>query len=423
MSGTVTAGLTRQEGRQPTAVGSNGGATVVTGLVCVLLFMSVNPFLALFLLALLTLVYRIPTFAFIVPAAISFTFFFYFRDYGVDWYPGGATDDVPQYIGLYESDYGLSFGDLFTRFIEQPNGHEPLWHLPLWALINGFDASPDTFVFLHYFVIFCAVFIALATVSTRYLAPLALVYFLLIPISLESISFIWRQQLAFSVFLTGVGLYLVRGHRIGRWLIFASPLLHVSSLFFVAVFLVFEYLWRRGTFDNKLKVSIILVAVLLVIPLASSIFIRFLDSIGLSWIMDYFIGSAGVDQVRVYLLMGGYALPQLAAFYALKNDAANNLFMVLCLAVFSVVLALPAANSIYDRLLMFSLPLLALHLFRCLLLNFSPGWRVPALVCVFLIGVGRVSVPARDGFGPGAFLAFGHAFDPAMGLVKMLASF
>jgi hypothetical protein len=197
--------------------------------------------------------------------------------------------------------------------------------------------------------------------------------------------------------------------------------MHVSIIFFVLVFLAFDYMRKRNAFDNKTKVSIVLLMLLTIIPIVSSALVQMLDSIGFARIMGYF-QSAGANPIRVYLLMGVYALPLLVAFYLLRNDAANNLFMVLNLAAFSIVLALPAANAIYDRLLMFSLPLLALHLFRCLMLNFKPIWRLPALVSVFMIGVMRVSGSAQDGFGPGYFLASGHAFDPTMGIIKMLAS-
>lgn len=404
----------------------NGSAALtsrvgLTAFVCVLMFLLLNPFLALLFLAFISLSYRIPTPVVVLSAATAFTLFFYFRDYGVVWYPS-ATDDVPSYINLYYEGDGISYGELFKRFLEAPNGNEILWSTPWWALINGFDASPETFVFLHYFLIFLMLFIALATLSPRYLPALAVVYFLLIPISIDSIAYIWRQQLAFSVFLAGVGLYMVRGRNSGLLLIFGSVLVHVATTFFVVVFLIFEFLRRRGAFANKLKVSLILLGVLSVIPIASTIIIRVLDTIGLERVLDYLLDSGNVDPRRVYLLMGGYVLPLVVAFYVLRNDAANNLFMVLCLATFSLVLAIPSANSVYDRLLMFCLPLLSLNLFRCLMINFPAGWRIVAVLFAFLVGVLRIHASAVDGSGPGAFLAYGHAFDPMMGVLNMLTS-
>jgi hypothetical protein len=107
----------------------------------------------------------------------------------------------------------------------------------------------------------------------------------------------------------------------------------------------------------------------------------------------------------------------------LKHDDANNLFVVLCFSVFSIVAAIPQANGIYDRLLMFVLPLLGLFFFRSVLINFSARWQLPVLVCSFVIGAYRLYVPTLDQSGPMYFLAFGHALDPLMGVLRMLVSF
>jgi hypothetical protein len=105
----------------------------------------------------------------------------------------------------------------------------------------------------------------------------------------------------------------------------------------------------------------------------------------------------------------------------LKNDDLNNLFMVLCFSVFSIVMALPAASGIYERLLMFVLPLLGIYLYRCVILNFSARWQLPVIVVAFVFGATRLYLPTRDQSGPMFFLAYGHGFDPLMGVLKMLA--
>jgi EpsG family len=395
--------------------------TLVT-LASLLLFLLLNPFLALFLLALIALFQRVPPWAFIVPATIAFALFFYSRQYGVEWYPGLADDDVPTYVILYNSDYGVSFTELMQRFFEVPNGNEPLWHIPWWALTNGLDASDNTFIFLHYIVIFLTLFLALYTLSSRFLVPFVLVYFFLIPISIDGLAYVWRQELACFVFLIGAGLDVARRKKIGKWIVYISPLFHLSCVFFVATFVVFQVLRKHRAFEHQGKVISYLMLILLTVPALSSVAVVYLDSIGLSRIMGYFEGR-GTDWGRVALLLGVYATPQLLAFLTLRNDDVNRLFLVICFAVFSIVLALPAANGIYDRLLMFTLPLLSLYLFRCLIANFEAGWRIPALMLVFAVGVMRLQGPAETGYGAGAFLAFGHAFDPTMGVLKLLVTF
>ena len=392
----------------------------LASLVCALLFLAVNPFLALLLLAVLSRFQRVPTPVFLVCAVVSLTLFFYLRDYGVEWYPN-STDDVPQYISIYEDNFGLSFGDVLQRFLAAPNGNELLWQGPWWVVLNVFNASDDTFVFLHYLVNFTAIILALRCVSRVYLIPLCVVYFFLTPISVDAIAHIWRQQLAFSMFLAGVGLYMAQGNRRGRWLIYGSMLMHLSCVFYSLLFVAAEWVRRRGGFENKLRVSVLLALILLVMPIVSSAAVFFLDSIGLARIMTYFEGY-DVDVVRVYLIIGVYAVPMLIVYYLLPNDAMNNLFMVLCFAVFSIVMALPGANSLYDRLLMFVLPLWGLYFFRTMLLNFSPRFCLPVTLLIFAIGVSRLHAPIAEGYGVANFLAHGNAFDPFMGTVRMLTN-
>jgi hypothetical protein len=391
---------------------------VVVGMISIILFLMVNPFLALFLLSLLAMRCRVPTLSFIIPASISFALFFYSREFGIDWYPG-SSDDVPTYIYMYNINQGVSVSELFVRFFDSPSGNEPLWHLTWWVLKNGLDATGNTFVFLHYLVIFLMLFLALYSLSSRYLVPFALVYFFLIPISVDGVAHIWRQQLASFIFLAGAGLYLVRGQKIGKLFIYISPLFHLSGLFFVSTFLLFVWLRKLRVFGSRFKMLFIIALILVICPIVLPVAVKFLDLIGLQRIQTYFLGS-GVDQIRVYLVLGVYGSVLLAAFFLLRNDDVNRLFLIMCLSVFGLVLMFPGANGIYDRLLMVTLPLLALFLFRCIMLNFHVIWRIQFITLVFFVGLIRLYAPTVSGYGPGSYLAFGHAFDPFMGLFKML---
>jgi hypothetical protein len=153
----------------------------------------------------------------------------------------------------------------------------------------------------------------------------------------------------------------------------------------------------------------------------SSLAVAYLDSIGLARIMSYFEGT-DANVLRVYLLVGLYVIPMLAAFYLLKNDDTNNLLMVLSFSVFAIVVGLPASNGIYDRLLMSALPFLGLYFYRCFFLNFSSRWHLPLLLAIFYTGAKRLYGPTLEQSGPMFFLAYGHALDPLMGVLKMLVS-
>jgi len=417
MPSSLSIGADRLSGNTASAA---SGDKVMLGLVCILLFLAINPFLALFALSMIAVFRRIPTAVFILAASISFALFFFSRDLGIEWYLG-STDDVPDYIAIYHETYGLSFTGLIDYFFESPNGHELLWSMPVWALSNLFDVSDNTFVFLHYLAIFAAVFLALSTFSKRYLVPLVLVYFFLTPISIDSISHIWRQQMAFSVILAGIGLYTVRRKQIGQWLIYLSPLVHISSLFFVMGFVTFKIIRANRGFDNKLKFSIALVILLTAVPVFSSLAVSYLDAIGLARIMSYFEGNEA-DVLRVYLLVGLYVVPMLVSFYLLENDDTNHLLMILSLSVFTIVVGLPASNGIYDRLLMSALPFLGLYFYRCYFMNFSSRWHLPLLLVIFYTGAMRLYDPTLEQSGPMFFLAYGHALDPFMGVVKLLVN-
>ena len=390
--------------------------SLLVGLICLILFLFVNPFLALFLLSLVSILHRVPTLGFIVPASIAFAIFFYSREFGIDWYPG-SSDDVPQYIKLYQDNQGISLIGLLKDFASRPSGNEPLWRVIWWSLLNGLNASSNTFVFLHYLLNFFMFFIALRALSYRYFIPYALVFLFLIPISIDGLAHILRQGLSSFIFITGVGLYLNTNQRFGRLFIYLSPLFHLSSLFWVSCFLLFESFRKRRLFDNRKKISIVLLFLLFVCPIILTISVTILDSLGVYNILGYFEGR-GINQIRVYLLVVAYGGVQLLAFFLLRNDDLNHLILILCFAVYSLIISLPAANGIYDRLLITVLPLLSVYLFRCILENFHTSWRGPAIIVIFFIGLIRLYSSTDAGYGPGAYLAFGNAFDPSMGLIK-----
>ena len=398
--------------------GDRSHYSLLVGPICIILFLFINPFLALFFLALVSMMHRVPTLVFIVPASISFAIFFYSREFGIDWYPS-STDDIPQYIKLYQSNQDVSLVRLLKDFASIPSGNEPLWRVIWWTLLNGFNASSNTFVFLHFLLNFFMFFIAFRALSYRYFIPYALVFLFLIPISIDGLAHILRQGLSSFIFITGVGLYLNSNQRHGRLFIYLSPLFHLSSMFWVACFLLFQNLRKRRLFDNRKKISIILLLLLFVCPIILNITVTILDSLGVYNILGYFEGR-GVDKTRVYMIIGAYGGVQMLAFFLLRNDDLNHLILVLCVGVYSLIIALPAANGIYDRLLMTTLPLLSIFIFRCIIENFHVSWRAPVIIVIFFMGLMRLYSSTDAGNGPGAYLAFGNAFDPSMGLIKTL---
>jgi hypothetical protein len=397
-------------------------ARVLAGLLCLVLFLTLNPFVALLLLAVVSLNVRVPAAVFIVIASVTFAVFFYNREYGIEFYPGLAGDDIPHYRSLYESNYGYTLSGLWQRFVESPNGYEILWHAPWWFAVNELEMDTETFVFLHYLVNFATLFITLRLLSTRYWLAFGVVYFFLTPLAVDVMTNIFRQQLAFAMFVSGIALRYRHNSRAGSWLMYASPFMHFSVVFYLITYWTFLALRRMKAFDHKLRFVVLLTMLMAIVPALSSMAVAFLDSLGIAKIMSFF-ETGGGSELRIYLVLLGYAVPMLAAFFWLDNDDINRLFLLLNFAVFSIVLALPGANGIYDRLLMFTLPLMGLYFFRLFLRNFSPLWRAPALVAIFALGTYRMYLPTLEQNGVMYFLAYGHGFDPFMGLIRMLVVF
>ena len=63
--------------------GDGARDSVLAGLISITLFLFVNPFLSLFLLALISMIHRVPTLAFIVSASLTLSVFFFSMEFGI----------------------------------------------------------------------------------------------------------------------------------------------------------------------------------------------------------------------------------------------------------------------------------------------------------------------------------------------------
>lgn len=394
---------------------------MAAGAACIVICLLFNPFLALFILAVISVYCRIPTPAFFFSVPISFALFFYFREYGVVWSPGSA-DDVPIYLEYYHWDAYVTFSGIFTRFFEFPQGTEPLWHILWWPLLNIFGGSDKAFIFIHYLVIFVLAFISLFALSKRYFIVFSVVFILTTPLAIESMTFLWRQQLATSMFVAGVGLYMLRGKTIGKWLVYLSPLMHLPFTFFVAIFIAFNLYREYIGLEGPLKLTGLVLFNIIAVRLVLSLVIAGLSAFGLTGAESYFEGS-GENFSGVFRLVVIYSVFLILVYAKTKNDDANKLFIVMIFAVFGIMLTFPGATGIYSRFLIFVFPLYGLVLIRAYLGNFPHRWLVPVLLLVYLNGTLRLLGASLENVGAARFLAFGNLFDPFMGTVKLLLRF
>jgi len=387
----------------------------ITGVLCAVIFLLVNPFLAIFIVALISFTSNIPKWPFIIFAAIGFALFFYNRDYGVTW--ADSSDDVPNYILYFHSDDSLSITDIFTRFFLFPSGTEPLWHMWCWTLINVFHAGDNTFIFTYYLLLFVCLFTCFVLMSEKYFTLFAIVYIFLTPASLDALFHIWRQELALLVYLMGISLYFVKNKKAGLLLVYISPFIHLSFLYFAILFLVYCIFKNKKITSTKGRYMSFLGIVSILVSLFYLTGIAFLGSAGVSAIGDYFSGT-GDSMIRMFIVVTINSVLLLSSFFLLKTDSLNSFFLMVFFPILTIMFFFPGSNAIYTRLFIAVLPLLGISFFRSYLMNFSK--RLLPILIIFIFLTGSLRIYLALNVSCTQFLAHGHLFDPAMGILKCL---
>jgi hypothetical protein len=383
----------------------------------ILLYLLFNPFIALFIIAVFASYLSVPKLPFLLFSSVAFTLFFFYREYDVAW--ASSTDDVPTYVLMYLSNKGLSFFEIFTRFFTSPGNNEPLWHMPFWMLLNVFDASQNTFIFIHYLIIFTLLFYTMISISSRYYSILILAYFFLTPVAIDSMFHIWRQQLASTIFLLGCNIYLVKGKTRGKYLIYLSVLVHLVCMYFLVIFLFFNFLRKRGMIENKTKFFFYALALCMIFILVFDVALKILASFNLDKVLMYAEGS-GASSIRLFIVMSIFMGSLLVTHIIYKNDNLNKLIIFVTFVVTTMTLAFPIADSIFSRLAYFTVPLVGLYFARLFIINLPQKWLLAFVLFIFTTGLYRIISIITDKFASAQFLAFSHPLDPFMGIIKML---
>lgn len=383
-------------------------------------FLIFNPFIALFIISILSVYVKIPKISFLIIAGLAFTLFFFFRKYDVTW--SESSDDVPTYILLFFSNKALNFFEIFTRFIEMPGNNEPLWHLPFWVLLNVFGGGEKSFVFFHYLFIFIVLFYSLISISNRYYVILILAYFFLSPVALDSVFHIWRQQLASSIFLIGCNTYLNKKRKFGMILIFSSALVHLICIFFIIIFFYFNFLRKRGLLNNKLFFLFYSLLLSFILIITFNVGLNFIASLNLERVLMY-AETSGSSQIRLLIVMSMMMGTIFISHIYFKNDNLNMLFIFMTVVVTTMSIAFPNATSIFGRLAYFTVPLMGLYFIRWFILNLNLKWLPLVVIFIFITGLIRIIPLITEERASSQFLAFGNPLDPFMGLIKMIYTF
>jgi len=390
-------------------------AFLVLCMICFFLFF--NPFIALFFIAILSVYFQLPKLPFLIIGSLAFTLFFFFREYDVAW--NASSDDVPSYIELYLSNKSISLSEIFLRFLTSPGDHEPLWHLPFWVLINIFNGSEKSFIFIHYFLIFYLLFYTLNSISDRYYIIVILAYFFLTPVAIDSVFHIWRQQIASTVFLLGCNVYLYKKGKAGVYFIYLSCFIHLVCLYFLIIFLFFNFLRNRKALEKNAHFFLYAIMLCFVFILTFNIAINFLASFNLDRVVTYAEGT-GVDGIRMFVVMSIFMGILFLSHVLVKNDDLNKLIIFITFVVTTMTIAFPFADSIFTRLAYFTVPLIGIYFVRWFILNFPSKWILAFVLFTFITGFCRILPLITQKRASAQFLAYGHPLDPVMGIIKML---
>jgi hypothetical protein len=249
-----------------------------------------------------------------------------------------------------------------------------------------------------------------------------LAYFFLTPISIDSVFHIWRQQLAFSMFLLGISWYLYKGKKRGLVMIYLSLLMHLVSIFFILIFVIYQILLKNKLIEKKKSLFIWAFAVSGIFILGFTQAINLFSSFNLDKIATYFEGS-GSSNIRLFIVMIIYLFSFFMSHFFFKNDNLNKLIIFINVIVTTMTIAFPWADSIFNRLSYFTVPLVGIYFVRWFLFNMKKEWLLFATFFIFLTGVARMVPLITTKYASAQFLAMGHPLDPMMGVFKMIFFF
>ena len=330
-----------------------------------------------------------------------------------------ATDDVPVYIQMYLSNTGSEYLNRLTNnFIITFFGNEPGWYFLWWPLMNIFNMGIEKFVFTHYFLIFILTIISFRIISKNYYIVLLVTYFLLTPMSLDSITHIWRQQLSFSIFLIGVAFYYIHNIKIGKYLIFISPLFHIMTLFFIFIFIIFKYEKKIKSKNKNLDVLIFSFLTSTVIVIILNFFISLLSNLGVDKILDYTDG--GFIGERIFIILVFSVLLIIFLHFKFIHDNFNRFLFVILNCVLIMVLFSPNAYGLNQRMLMFISPIMGIYLVRTYLNNSTNKFHQPIFLILIILSISKIYLAKINDVGVIRYLAYGDSFQLYSGLIYLI---
>lgn len=347
---------------------------------------------------------------------IFITVIFFFREYGVDW-TKSASDDSLEYIRRYNDLANIPLLEVFTRFFIRLGDLEPLWYLPWWFLKNWLNGSNNLFLFLQYLLSSVLILKLGKRLDGNNYLFLILFYLFLFPDGVYSNVHLFRAQIAFLVFSIGLT-YLDENKRIGYSLILISAFFQISTLFLSVLIIFYFQFFDQNLNKNKLLLFCILITISLPIffkPLVDILATNF----GFSKILNY-LQIEGSERIPTYIK--SFIIAVFSLIYWRFGKPNSFVFASIILNFLSIgfFFMFPKAQIIYERLFIFSLPLLSLSIGKFLLEKFSSKLIFLTLIPVYLIVFVRLFLSYKNQSGVYRYLAFGELMDPFSGIIKII---
>lgn len=384
----------------------------------IILYLVFNPFLALFFSIFLNRNSNSFKKINIISFSFAFALLFFSREIGVNFYEY-ATDDVEVYIEFFKSISSTDFSSLLNQFFTNPSGNEPIY-LAFIKILNIITfQNISAFIFLHYFILFYLLYVFVSKISVRFAPLLILFYFFSFPISIYSIAHVWRQQIAILLlYIVVLNKHKIKSNFIFYVLLTSTVLIHLSNIYFLLIYLFYQFVISllEETPKNLILTSLIL---MIVEKLIFTIFLIILSLLGLGKLLTYADGLSASKDV-FFKLLPIYITLTLFVLYMNKKNTKIYILLFFTLSSLLMPIVIPSLNSIYDRFINFTIPLIGV-IFIAYFFNKKMIKYIPNLAFViFIIGSFRLFLEYRNNVGVISYIGYKHSFDPFIGVIKLL---
>ena len=383
-----------------------------------LFFLLFNPFVALIFSVLLPIKDPKYKIIFSIFFSISFALLFSSREFGVEFYGTQSTDDAANYISIFKSYPNRTYLDLFQFFLEKPSGGEFGYHF-FYKTISLFVSNEYFIVWINHFIYFFILSYIVNRLSENKQSLLLLGYFFIFPISLYNIGHIWRQQFAVLLFYLGIFFYYETNHKkLGKYLIYSIFLVHLSSFFYIFIFIIFEF-FRRNNNITKYKIILLIVFFVVIEKVFFETVVLILTYFDLNKLLMYAEGFSA-DKSQFFILLPIYIFIVLLFLRFESGSVIYLFFLAYILVCLTLPIAIPTLNSVYDRYINFSIPLIGLFFAKRIVYYKNKYIFICGFIIILLVGFYRLGGELNKGVGIISYIGNGSVSDPFLGMVKLI---